>query len=75
MQRNASDIIHFLFYSKIFRGWVIFRGFSLTPSYVFRVAPQFICEMKGLIKILHRGKFHRYSFCGSQVIKFQMFLW
>ena len=55
--------------------WVIFRGFSLTPSYALRFAPQFLRQMKGLMKIHIRGKFHRYSICGSQVIKFQMFSW
>ena len=37
--------------------------------------PQFLRQMKGLMKIHDRGKFHIYSICGSQVIKFQMFSW
>ena len=55
--------------------WVIFRGFSLTPSNALRVAPQILRQIKGLIKIHNRGKFHLYSVCGSQVIKFQIVSW
>ena len=32
-------------------------------------------QMKGLMKIHNRGKFHLYSICGCQFINFQMFLW
>ena len=53
--------------------WVIYRSFSLTPSYALRLAPQFLRQMKGLMKIHNRGKFHLYSICGSQVINVQMF--
>ena len=31
------------------------------------------CEIKGIMQIHNRGKFHGYSICGCQVIKFQMF--
>ena len=54
---------------------VIFRSFSSTPSYALRVAPQFLRQIKGLMKIHNRGKFHLYSICGSQVIKFQIVSW
>ena len=33
---------------------------------------QFFCQMKGLIKIHNRGKFHQYSICGYEVTNFQM---
>ena len=36
---------------------------------------QIFCQMKGLIKIHNRAKFHRYSVCGSQVTNFQKFSW
>ena len=32
-------------------------------------------QMKGLMKIHNRDKFHRYSICGCQFINFQMFSW
>ena len=40
------------------------------PSY----APIF-SQIKGLMVIHYRGKFHQYSISGSQVINFQMFSW
>ena len=55
--------------------WLIFEGFSLTPSYTLWFTPQFLRQMKGLIKIYNRGKFHLYSICGSQVINVQIFSW
>ena len=35
-------------------------------------APIF-CQIKGLMKVHNRGKFHQYSICGCQVMNFQMF--
>ena len=55
--------------------WVIFRGFLLTPSYAHRFTPQFLCQIKGLMEIHNRGKFHLCRICGSQVIKFQIVSW
>ena len=55
--------------------WLIFGSFSITPSYTLAVAPQYLCQMKGLIEVHNRGKSHRYSICGCEVIKFQMFSW
>ena len=36
---------------------------------------QIFCQMKGLMKICNRGKFHLHSICGSKVINSQKFLW
>ena len=36
---------------------------------------QIFCQMKGLMKIHNRAKFHLRSICGSQVINFQKFSW
>ena len=55
--------------------WVIFGGFSLTPSNALWVPPQILRQMKDLMKIHNRAKFHLYSICGSQVIKFQIVSW
>ena len=55
--------------------WFIFGSFPMTPSYALAVAPQCLCQMKGLIEVHNRGKFHLYSICGCEVIKFQMFSW
>ena len=55
--------------------WLIFGSFSITPSYALSVTPQFLCQIKGLMKMYNRGKFHLYSICGCQVIKFEMFSW
>ena len=77
MQCNASNIWWFLFYCRelVKIGPKIWFLGSLTPSYALWVASQFLCQMKGLMKIHNRGKFHLYSICSSQVIKFQMFSW
>ena len=37
--------------------------------------PQSFCQVKGLMKIHNRGKFHLYSICGCQFINFPMFSW
>ena len=34
-----------------------------------------LCQMKGLMKIHVRGKFHFYTICGSKVINFQIVSW
>ena len=82
MQSNASDIWHFSFYSKEKvkigpKNWfssLFWERFPLRP-----LAPsgyaQISCQIKFLMNIHNRGKFHHYSFCGSQVINFQMFSW
>ena len=44
-------------------------------GYALWVMPQFLRQMKDLMKIYNRGKFHPYSICGSKVIKCQMFSW
>ena len=36
---------------------------------------QIFCQIKGLMKIHNRAKFHLDSVCGSQVINFQKFSW
>ena len=36
---------------------------------------QMFCQMKGLMKIHNRGKFHLHSICGSQVTNIQKFSW
>ena len=41
--------------------------FCLSP-----LTPQFLYQMKGLMKIYNCGKFHLFSICGLQVINFQM---
>ena len=55
--------------------WLILKGFLGTLSYALWVTPQFLCQMKNLMKIYNCGKFHLYSICGSKVINFQMFSW
>ena len=62
-------------FSQKLNFWLIFWSFSITPSYALLVTPQFLCQIKGLMKMYNRGKFHLYSICGCQVIKFEMFSW
>ena len=45
------------------------------PSCTLWVTPQFLCKMKVLKKMHNRGKFHLYSICGCEVIKFRMCSW
>ena len=54
---------------------LIFGSFSITPSYALLVTPQFLLGIKGLMEMYNCGKFHLYSICGCQAIKFEMFLW
>ena len=55
--------------------WVIFGSFSITPSYALLFTPQFLYEIKGLMEIYNRGKFHLYSISGCEVKKIEMFSW
>ena len=55
--------------------WLILGSLSIKPSYILTVTPQFLCQMKGLMKMYNRGKFHLYSICGCKVIKFEKFSW
>ena len=55
--------------------WLIFKIFSIVSSFALWVTPQFICQMKGLMKVNTRGKFQLCNICGCEVIKFQMFSW
>ena len=54
---------------------LIFGSFSITPSYALLVTPQFLLGIKGLMEMYNCGKFHLYSICGCQALKFEMFLW
>ena len=54
---------------------LIFGSFSITPSYVLLVTPQFLLGIKGLMEMYNCGKFHLYSICGCQAIKSEMFSW
>ena len=55
--------------------WAHFeRFFHYTLLRPLSYAPIF-CQIKGLMMIHNRGKFHQYSISGSQAINFQMFLW
>ena len=38
-------------------------------------SPQVLCQMRGLMDVQYRGKFHLYSICGCEVKKFEMFSW
>ena len=53
-------------------GGIFFGFFDHAQSPPVVDAP-ILCEMKGLMEIHNRGKFHEYSFCGCQVINVQMF--
>ena len=55
--------------------WLIFGSFSIMPSYTLWVTPQFLCQMKGLMKMHNCGKFHLCSICGCKVIKLEMSPW
>ena len=55
--------------------WFIFGSFWITPYYALEVTPQFLYQMKELIQIHNRGKFHLYSISGCEVKKFEMFSW
>ena len=55
--------------------WLIFGSFSITPSYALSFTPQFLYQIKGLMEMYNRGKFHLYSISGCEVKKFEMFSW
>ena len=38
--------------------WLIFKSFWITPSYTLAVTPQFLYQIKGIMKMHNRGKFH-----------------
>ena len=71
----SQNVINSQKFSQKLNFWLIFGSFSITPSYAFLVTPQFLCQIKGLMKMYNRAKFHLSSICGSQVIKFEMFSW
>ena len=55
--------------------------FAFLQRFLFHALPRpvgaalIFFQMKGLIKIHNRGKFHLYSICGCQFVNFQMFPW
>ena len=55
--------------------WLIFGSFSITPSYALSFTPQFLYQIKGLMEMYNRGKFHLYSISGCEVKKSEMFSW
>ena len=55
--------------------WLIFKSFWITPSYTLAVTPQFLYQIKGIMKMHNRGKFHFYRISGCEVKKFEMFSW
>ena len=55
----------FGFFQRFF-DHTLLRPMSDTPVF---------CQMKDLMRIHNRGKFHVYSICGCKVINFKMFLW
>ena len=80
VQGNVSQMLKFLIQFWKFQEinpkthfWARFQKFFshalLQPTCD---APIF-CQIKGLMKIHNRGKFHWRSVCGSQVMNFQMF--
>ena len=38
--------------------WLIFKSFWITPSYTLAVTSQFLYQIKGIMKMHNRGKFH-----------------
>ena len=63
MLRKWSKLVQKADFLAHFKYFFPFR--SLTP--------RFLHQMKVIIKIYTRGKFHLYSICGSQVVNVQMF--
>ena len=55
--------------------WLIFGSFWITPSYALAVTPQFLYQIKHIMKMHNRGKFHLYRISGCKVKKFEMFSW
>ena len=82
MQSNASHMLRFLISSWKFHEIKsknqFFGIFSEISGHAYprpMVDALTFCQMKGIIKIHNHGKFHFYSICGCQVIKFSMFSW
>ena len=61
--------------AKILNFWLILGSFVITSSCASAFTPHFLCQMKVLMEIYNRGKFHFYSVSGCPVIKFEMFSW
>ena len=61
---NSAPKLRFLSYFQRFLVCTLLRPVSYA---------QIFCQMKGLIEIHNRGKFHHFTISGCQVIDFQMF--
>ena len=61
---KKSQKTYFLALLQSFFFYTFLRPMSNAPIF---------CQMKDLMKIHNRGKFHQHSICGCQVSNFQMF--
>ena len=64
-KKRSQKTVFLAFFQRFF-------GHALLRSMVHALT---FCQMKVLIAIQNRGKFHLYIICGSKFINFQMFSW